>query len=116
MEKLQLKLKRWGITIEINNMVTAAVDQMQGSGISDCIFLRKWEQKEEDEKTWENTKEYCTKEYHATKQFEGRVSRQSNQQTILKRLTMVIPQSSLRNEGTMPLYVRSRSNTCPGCL
>jgi chromosome segregation ATPase len=71
METKQMKLERWSITVETEDMVTAAVNQMQDSGIFDHKFMRGWEQKEEHMKTWEEMKNYFTDEYRAIKTYGG---------------------------------------------
>ena len=52
MERTQLKLERWGITNEMDNMVPAAVKQMQDSRLFDHKFLWDWETQEDDLRTW----------------------------------------------------------------
>jgi hypothetical protein len=71
MEQTQLKLETWNITVESEDMVNAAVEQLQDSGIFDRKFLRQWEQRAEHEKTWEEMKAYYLEEYRAIKQFDG---------------------------------------------
>jgi hypothetical protein len=63
MEDKQMKLKRWGITIEMEDMVTVAVNQMQDSSIFDHKFLRQWEEKSDVDKTWVNMTDYYKAEY-----------------------------------------------------
>lgn len=70
MKNTQVKFECWGITIEMIDMINAAMEQIQDSGIFDHKFLCQWEQKDH-RKTWGAMKEYYTKEYRAIKQFEG---------------------------------------------
>ena len=52
-------------------MVLAAVAQMQDSGIFDSRFLRDWETKPDNEKTWINMKQYYMEEYCTIQRFGG---------------------------------------------
>ena len=53
MDNRQLKLEHWRITVEMHDMVAAAVNQMQDKGLFVCKLLHDWEQKPEHERTWE---------------------------------------------------------------
>lgn len=70
MTELRVKLESWGVTVDDDDMVNAAVTQMQDSGLFDRKFLREWEQRPEGEKTWTNMVEYYKEEYMAIKQFD----------------------------------------------
>lgn len=87
MTEQRTKLESWGVTITDEDMVNQAVAQMQDSGIFDRLFLRKWEQKADGQKTWEHMKEYYTEEYQAIKQFDDPTPKrlESNQSTDGKR-------------------------------
>jgi DNA repair exonuclease SbcCD ATPase subunit len=75
MEETRIRLESWGVTVDDNDMVNAAVAQMQDSGLFDRKFLREWEQKDEHEKTWEAVKEYYKEEYDGIKQFKDPTNR-----------------------------------------
>jgi hypothetical protein len=75
MEETRIRLESWGVTVDDDDMVNAAVAQMQDSGMFDRKFLREWEQKDEHEKTWEAVKEYYKEEYDGIKQFEDPTNR-----------------------------------------
>ena len=71
MEEALSKNERWGNEISAREMVSAAVIQMQDSGLFDHGFLMLWEMKEDVEKTWAEMKQYFTEEYRAIQQFGG---------------------------------------------
>lgn len=71
MEEKQENLDGWGVQVTAEEMVLAAVTQMQDSNIFESRFLIEWETKPEHEKTWVNMKEYYTKEYRTIKAFGG---------------------------------------------
>jgi methyl-accepting chemotaxis protein len=72
LEQLQIKLDRWDIEVSMSDLVEAAVNQMQDSGLFDHKFLRDWERKPDHEKTWENMQDYYKDEYDAIKTYGGK--------------------------------------------
>jgi hypothetical protein len=71
LDREAVKLDRWEIDVQPSDLVVAGVDQMQDSGIFDHKFLRTWEMKPENEKTWQKLKDYFIPEYRSIKTYEG---------------------------------------------
>jgi DNA repair exonuclease SbcCD ATPase subunit len=71
LDREAVKLDRWEIDVQPSDLVVAGVDQMQDSGIFDHKFLRTWEMKPENEKTWQSMKDYFIPEYRSIKTYEG---------------------------------------------
>lgn len=71
MEEKQETLDGWGVSATAEEMVLAAVAQMQDSGVFDSRFLRDWETKPDNEKTWNNMKQYYMEEYRTIQRFGG---------------------------------------------
>ena len=69
MEKAKNQAERWGLEINEDQMVQHVALQCQDSGMFDTKFLRDWERKPENEKTWAAIKEYFLDEYQAILDF-----------------------------------------------
>ena len=79
LDRKAVKLDRWEIEVQPADLVVAGVDQMQDSGIFDHKFLRAWEMKPENKKTWQGMKDYFIPEYRSIKTYEH-----SNKDTLEK--------------------------------
>ena len=112
MENTQVKSERWGITIKMVNMINAAMEQMQDSGIFDHKFLCQWEQKEDHEKTWEAIKENYTKKYRAIKQFHAANVRAYKNINNIQETNEVEYATILKNFAEMQLWEENKYNKC----
>ncbi len=70
MEEKQIKIESWGAATNMDEEALQwATSQMIDSGLFDERFLRKWEKKPENEKTWAAMKAYFKEEYDDIKMF-----------------------------------------------
>ena len=71
LEEMQLQIEGWlpDTNLDVEVVETAGA-QMRDSGVFDKRFLREWEKKADEEKTWTNLKEYFTEEYQSIKDLD----------------------------------------------
>jgi regulator of replication initiation timing len=70
MEDLEWQVEKWDVTIDAQDMVNHAVLQMQDSNMFEVKFLRDWEEKPDNTKSWNAMKTYFTAEYWSIKKYQ----------------------------------------------
>lgn len=69
LEKIQRRLGRWGITIDEDTMIAAAVKQINKCTIFTKDHMETWEDIEEEERDWELFKTYFIEQYDKEEQY-----------------------------------------------